>query len=61
MDFKEMDEMWHRIREKSAAEDAGLLIEERVKRINERGRELADRLGLKVVTETSRARRKTGG
>ena len=61
MDFKEMDEMWHRIREKYAAEDAGRSIEERVTRINERGRELADRLGLKLVTETSRARRKAGG
>ena len=61
MDLKEMDEMWHRIREKFAADDAGLSTEERVTRINERGGELADRLGLKVVTETSRARRKTGG
>ena len=60
MDFYEMDDMWHGIREEFVAEDAGLSIEERVKLINERGRELADRLGLKVVTETSRARRKTG-
>lgn len=49
MTFDEMDEMWHRIREEHAAEDAGLSIEERVVRDNALAKEAAERLGLKIV------------
>jgi len=48
--FDEMDEMWHRIREEQAAEDAELTIEERVARDNALAKETAERLGLKIVT-----------
>ncbi len=50
MTFDEMDEMWHRIREEHAAEDAGLSIEERVARDNALAKEAAERLGLRIVT-----------
>lgn len=53
MTFEELDEMWHKIREKHAAEDEGLSPEEIVTRDNARLREACERLGLKtpVVSE----------
>jgi len=49
MKFKELDEMWHRIREEIAKEEKDLTLEERVARDNEIGREGAKRLGLKIA------------
>lgn len=49
MKFKELDEMWHKIREEIAEEDKGLTVEERVKKYNKSGREAAERLGLKIA------------
>ncbi len=49
MNFKELDEMWHKIREEIAEEDKNLTVEERVAKYNEIGREAAKRLGLKIV------------
>ncbi len=54
MTFDEMDEMWHAIREKLARELDGLTPEEKARRINERAAPIAKRLGLKVVSKTSR-------
>ena len=50
MTFDEMDKMWHDIREKHAAEDEGLSVEERVERDNALAKEVAERLGLKIVS-----------
>ncbi len=58
MTFDEMDKMWHDIREKMAAETAPMTIEEKVRYYREGARDAAKRLGLKVVTETSRVKRR---
>ena len=49
MNFKELDEMWHKIREEIAEEEKDLTLEERVARDNEIGRDAAKRLGLKIA------------
>lgn len=58
MDFKEADEMWHRIREEQAKEYEGKTPAEIAELINERAAPIAKRLGLKVVRETSRRGRR---
>lgn len=58
MDFEEMDEMWHRIREEHAGATAGMTPEEKVSFYRERATALAQRLRLKVVTETTRRARR---
>jgi hypothetical protein len=47
MDFKEMDEMWHSIREKHAAEDEGLTPAEIVARDNREFAAFCEELGLR--------------
>ncbi len=60
MDFKEMDEMWHRIREERAKDWEGKTPAEIAASINERAAAIARRLGLKVVSETSPVKRRLG-
>jgi hypothetical protein len=52
MTFAEMDEMWHKIREKHAEEDKGLNREEIIARDNALLREACERLGLKAPVAT---------
>ncbi len=47
MDFKELDEMWHTIREKHAAEDEGLSPAEIVARDNREFAAFCEELGLR--------------
>jgi hypothetical protein len=47
MDLKELDEMWHSIREKHAAEDEGLSPEEIVARDNREFAAFCEELGLR--------------
>jgi hypothetical protein len=49
MTFEELDEMWHKIREKQAAERRGLTLEETVARNKRKVRETAERLGLRIA------------
>ncbi len=55
MDFKELDEMWHSIREKHAAEDEELTPAEIVARDNREFAAFCEELGLghPTVPETS--------
>lgn len=48
MTFEELDEMWHKIRERHAAEDEGLSPEEIIARDNAFLKEACSRLGLKT-------------
>jgi hypothetical protein len=56
MTFAEMDEMWHKIREKHAAEDEGLSREEIIRRDNALLREVCERLGLKTPVASNVSR-----
>jgi hypothetical protein len=51
MDFEEMDEMWHKIREKLAAEDEGLTPAEIVARDKAALEKTCRRLRLKMSHE----------
>ena len=48
MTFDELDEMWHKIREKQATERQGLTLEETVAQNKKKVRETAERLGLRI-------------
>ncbi|HUV86041.1 MAG TPA: hypothetical protein VMX79_02905 [bacterium] len=47
MDFKELDEMWHNIRERHAAEDEGLAPDQIVARDNREFAAFCEELGLR--------------
>ena len=54
MNYKELDKMWHDIRERNATESEGLSDEELVKRANESVLEYMKELGLKFASPTSK-------
>jgi hypothetical protein len=60
MDFDDMDEMWHKIREKLAAEDEGLTPAEIIARDKAALEETCRRLGLKTSRETDPRKRRAG-
>jgi Flp pilus assembly CpaF family ATPase len=60
VDFDDMDEMWHKIREKLAAEDEGLTPAEIVARDNAALEETCRRLGLKIGREADPRKRRDG-
>jgi hypothetical protein len=60
MDFDEMDDMWHKIREKLAAEDKGLSPAEIIARDKAALEEACARLGLKIERELSPRKRRAG-
>lgn len=56
MEFYEMDEMWHKIREKIAKEEEGLSVEERVARAKKFAEEACEKYGLKMTRTSRRGR-----
>jgi hypothetical protein len=60
MDFEEMDEMWHKIREKIAAEDEGLTPAEIIARDEAALEKACRRLGLKISREADPRKRRAG-
>jgi len=56
MDFEEYLDQLHKFREKRSGELAKLSPEERREEINRRGRELAEKYGLKITKPTKTVR-----
>jgi hypothetical protein len=49
MNYKELDEMWHDIREKMAEADKGISNDELARRANERALPIMEELGLRFA------------
>jgi hypothetical protein len=60
MEFEEMDEMWHKIREELAAEDEGLTPEQIIARDKAALEKDCQRLGLELSRETNPHKRRAG-
>ena len=57
MNYKELDKMWHDIRERNAADSEGFSDEELVKCANESALEYMKELGLEFASVPAKIRR----